>query len=397
MSAQRSLLWPAFALVAVWAVAFSVGPTADVHINDMGVYRGYADAIRAGQYPYVDFALEYPPLALLVFTAAGALGTDPGTYEFLLGALMLSAALIVLVLTADLAGERGWTAAWLVALSPLLTGAMMRTHFDIVVVVLVLAALVALLADRPIAGFAMLGAGTMVKLFPGLLAPVAAAWLVGRGRGKEALRGLAVFGAVVVLVSLPFLSRGYFDSYSFQLERPVQIESTPASVLFAVGGSHVTGTPFTPDRYKSNGLAGGAAGPVAAVFTVLMIGTLAAVTALAARRRDRCGLLLAAFAALLAFAALGKVLSPQFMVWLVPFAALAWVSGERLLAGLGAGAILLTQLEFPARYADLVLSDTTAIVLVAVRNAVLLAALSVALVRLAGPARSHPHASAVPP
>src|SRR2546421_7165310 len=147
VSAHRSLLGPAFALVAVWAIAFSVGPTADVHINDMGVYRGYADALRAGQYPYVDFALEYPPLALLVFAAAGALGTDPGTYEFLLGALMLAAALIVLVLTADLAGlppsrrdrglppsrrargQRGWTAAWLGALSPLLTGAIMRTHF----------------------------------------------------------------------------------------------------------------------------------------------------------------------------------------------------------------------------------------------------------------------------
>src|SRR2546421_11232729 len=83
VSAQRSLLWPAFALVAVWAIAFSVGPTADVHINDMGVYRGYADAIRAGQYPYLDFALEYPPLALLVFTAAGTLGTCTGPSAFL--------------------------------------------------------------------------------------------------------------------------------------------------------------------------------------------------------------------------------------------------------------------------------------------------------------------------
>jgi hypothetical protein len=81
----------------------------------------------------------------------------------------------------------------------------------------------------------------------------------------------------------------------------------------------------------------------------------------------------------------------------VPFAALAWVSGERLLAGLSAAAIVLTQLEFPARYADLVLSDTFAIVLIAVRNAVLLAALSVALMRLAGPARSHPRASAATP
>src|SRR5437764_8636418 len=92
-SGGRSLVWPAFALVAVWAIAFSVGPTADIHINDIGVYRGYADALRVGQYPYLDFALEYPPLSLIVFSAAGMLGTDPGTYEFVLGALMLCAAL----------------------------------------------------------------------------------------------------------------------------------------------------------------------------------------------------------------------------------------------------------------------------------------------------------------
>lgn len=393
----RSLFWPALALTAIWGVAFTVGPTSDIHINDIAIYRGYADAMRTGHYPYVDFALEYPPLSLVVFAAAGMFGTAADTYEFVLGALMLGAALIVLALTADLARDRRLTAAWLVAVSPLLTGAVVRTHFDVVAVVLMLAALVALLADRPLACFALLGVGAMVKLFPGLLVPVAAAWLIGAGRRREAVRGVAVFAAVVAVVSLPFASRGYLDAYTFQLDRPVQIESTPASVLFAVGDSHVTGYPYVPDRFKSNGLAGGAAGPMAAAFAVLLVATLAAITALAARRRDQRGLLLAAFAAVLAFAALGKVLSPQFMVWLVPFAALAWVWGERLLAALCAGAILLTQVEFPARYADLVAQDGLPIVLVGARNLLLLAALSLVLARLAAPARSSPLASAATP
>jgi hypothetical protein len=383
---RRSLLWPAIALVAVWAVALTVGPTSDIHYHDMNVYSGYADAMRAGRYPYVDFSLEYPPLALVVFAAAGVFGTDLMTYQVGLGALMLGATLGVLLLTARLAGERGWIAAWGVALSPVLTGAIVRTHFDMVAVAIMLAALVALLGDRPLLCFFLLGLGAMVKLFPGLLVLVAAAWLVGGGRRRDALRGVAVFAATVMLISLPFVSRGYVDSYSFQLERPVQIESTPASVLFASGDSYVTGFPYRPDRYKSNGLAGGAAGSVAAAFTVMLVVTLAVIVTLVARRRDKRGLLLAVFAALLAFMALGKVLSPQFIVWLLPFAALAWAWGERILAAVSALAVMLTQLEFPSHYLSLVLQHTPAIALVAVRNAVLLAALTLALVRLAAPA-----------
>ena len=55
-----------------------------------------------------------------------------------------------------------------------------------------------------------------------------------------------------------------------------------------------------------------------------------------------------------AFVALGKVLSPQFMIWLIPLVPL--VRGRRGFAagGLLAAALLLTQLWFPTRYWNLV-------------------------------------------
>ena len=53
-----------------------------------------------------------------------------------------------------------------------------------------------------------------------------------------------------------------------------------------------------------------------------------------------------------------------------------------------AGAIVLTQVEFPSRYFDLVARDPGVIALVAARDALVLAALSVCLARLAAPARS---------
>ena len=58
-------------------------------------------------------------------------------------------------------------------------------------------------------------------------------------------------------------------------------------------------------------------------------------------------------AALVAFVALGKVLSPQFLIWLAPVVPL--VGGLRGLRAsvLLAAALVLTQLWFPSRYWDL--------------------------------------------
>lgn len=393
------LLAPAAALAAVWAIALFHGPTSDVHITDVNVYRGYADALGAGREPYSGFAFEYPPLALVPMWLAGL--ADAGSYasyDVSFAVVMLVAALAVMLLTAALARERAVTAAWIVALSPLLTGAVVRTHFDLVPVALLLGALLALTRGRPTVGFALLGVGAMTKLFPALLVPVAAAWLIAAGRGPAAVRGAIAFVAVVAAISLPFFGSGYADAYRYQLERPVQIESTPASGLFALGGSRVTGTATVPDAHGSNGLEGGAADVVQGVFAALLAAALAFVVVLVARGPPgERTLLLGALAAVLAFAALGKVLSPQFLVWLVPFAALAWTWGERALALLLGGAVLLTQLEFPARYEELVDERTSVVLLVAARNATLLAALAITLARLAGPVRWRRLASAVTP
>ena len=82
--------------------------------------------------------------------------------------------------------------------------------------------------------------------------------------------------------------------------------------------------------------------------------------------------MLCGFAALLAFVTLGKVFSPQYVIWLAPFAALAWVWGQRAVALLVAAAIVLTHVEFPSRYFDLINVRTDVVLIVAARNVLLL-------------------------
>jgi hypothetical protein len=86
----------------------------------------------------------------------------------------------------------------------------------------------------------------------------------------------------------------------------------------------------------------------------------------------------AAAAAVSASVALGKVLSPQFLVWLIPLVPL--VAGRRGLvaAALLASALALTQLWFPSRYGDVVALEQVGWVVLA-RNLTLVALLAVTL------------------
>ena len=381
LAGRHALLWPALALVAVWALATTHGPFADITVNDLYVYGQYANLLADGNLPYLDFGFEYPPLAALPIWLAGVPGRAAATFETSFAVLMLVCALAGQQLAARLAGggdgrsREAVAVAWMLALAPVAIGAAVRTHFDPLPIAIALAALLALARERPQLGFLLLGVGTMTKLFPGLLAIVAIVWLVARGQRRAALRGAAIFVAVVLAISLPFAGQGYVDSFAFHLQRPVQIESTPASVLFALGGSDVTGTNRRPDRFKSNGLDGGRAGEVAACFAVALVLVLVAIVALAGRSPDPRQLVMCGFAALLAFVTLGKVFSPQYVIWLAPFAALAWVWGARAVALLTLGAIVLTHVEFPSRYFDLINVQTGVVLVVAARNALLLAAL----------------------
>ncbi|HYZ19226.1 MAG TPA: hypothetical protein VE615_06760, partial [Gaiellaceae bacterium] len=94
-------------------------------------------------------------------------------------------------------------------------------------------------------------------------------------------------------------------------------------------------------------------------------------------------LVLASAAALVAFIALGKVLSPQFLIWLLPVVPL--LGGRRGLyaSGLLAASLVLTQLWFPYRYWDLALRfDELASWLVVTRDAVLLGLLTLLVAAL---------------
>jgi uncharacterized membrane protein len=372
------------ALAATFALTFVPGPWSYDAVSDLPVYRFYGDAMTSGQLPYRDFGVEYPPLALPAFGLPALVGGDAGTFRLAFAAVMLVAFAAVVLLTGALAqrSEGNRLVALLgAAAAPLFVAALVRTRFDLLPVALTLGALLLLCRDRPRAAMFVLGLGVMTKGFPLAVAPVGLAWLAGAGRRRDALQGVAVLAATVAaLAAVAVLASpsGVWDTVSYHLDRPVQVESSPAVVLYAldVVGS---ASPVAVKGFGSDGLSDPVAGTISTGFAVLMLATIAAFAAGAARASDRRSLVLASLGAVAAFAALGKVLSPQFLIWVAPLVALALSWRLWGVAVTGIAALLLTKVEFPGNYLPLVQGDAGPKVLVAARDSLLLAAVVLTL------------------
>ena len=363
-------------LCATFAATFWTGPWADERVNDLFVYRTAAEPLLEGELPYRDVFLEYPPLAAAVLALPGLLGTGADEYRIAFGLLMLLLAAGVLLVTGRLAERTGGDprrAMLAVAAAPLVCGAMIRTHFDLLPVLLLVGALAFLVGCRTTGAFALLGLGVMAKGFPIVVAPVVLAWLAGRGERRAALRGATALGCVVAgvaAVAVAISPSGAWEALDYHLERPVQIESLPASVVLALDAAGV-GDAVSVSSHRSDGLDHPAADALTAVSFGAMLAALGALAWAAARTREVRGVVLASLGAVAAFATLGKVLSPQFLVWLVPLGALAFAWRLHALALAVAAAMALTLLEFPSRYFDVVAREPFPLVVVAVRNAVM--------------------------
>jgi hypothetical protein len=330
-------------------------------IVDTPVYQRFGDAVLDGRVPYRDFELEYPPAALPIFILPALVRGDDysSAFELLMWACAVAA---VVALGLALSGIRAsplrlFAAIGFLTLAPLALGSVVLSRYDLWPAALTIAALAALLGGRERLGLGVLGLATAAKLYPLVLLPLALVWIHRRRGTREPWIGLACFAAVVAACFVPFLilsPGGVVDSIGEQLGRPLQIESLGASFLLAAQQLGLYDATVR-NSHGSQNLAGSLPDALASMQTGLQAVAVVVVWALfAVRDRGREGLLLASAAAVTAFVAFGKVLSPQFLIWLLPLVpALAGAWGIAA-ASVLAAALVTTELWFPFRYWDVV-------------------------------------------
>jgi hypothetical protein len=326
-------------------------------LSDVPVYVHYSGLVRGGAVPYRDFRFEYPPAALPAMLLPAYMSWSYATsFAVLMGACGAGCiAAAASALRAVGAGAvRTWGGLLAIGVSPLLLGSLFPTRFDLWPTLLAVAALAAVVHERTVLSGVLLGLGFAAKLWPAVLLPLAIAHLWRkRGRGAGYVVA-AAFLAAAALCFIPFAviaPGGLHAMFSDQLGRPLQVESLGSAVLMA--GQQLGMRPFTTvTSHGAQALSGRGAGLAADLSTVVEIVAVLAVWTVFGVRRAANGeaVLLAAAAAVAALVAFDKVLSPQYLIWLVPFVPLVRGARGILAGGLLFLALGLTQTWFPWHY-----------------------------------------------
>jgi hypothetical protein len=319
--------------------------------------------VDRGLVPYRDFPVEYPPLAIPIFAIPTMIaGRHFSGYMEVFGlGMAICGVLAVGCSVALLAAQRVDTrrliaGVALIALSPLLLGAVLLSRYDLFPTMLTIAALAALYFGWERSGFVLLALGTVAKAYPAVILPIAAVY-VWRNRGaRQAIACLAIYTTVVLACFLPFLivaPHGIWWAIHGQETRPPQIESLGAALFLAAHqliGTHVS-VYFT---HSSDNIDGHPAMSVASVMSLLQLIALVSVWLLyAGGPATRQRLLTAAAAAVCAFIVFDRVLSPQYLIWLAPLVAV--LPGRRGAAAIVmlACAMCMTQIWYPLHFIEL--------------------------------------------
>jgi hypothetical protein len=341
-----------------------------------------------GEVPYRDFEVEYPPGALPVFAFPSLTTADEyrSWFEALMWACAVATvAFVALTLVAvGATRERTFAAVAFVGLAPLALGSVVLTRYDYWPTALVAASLAAFAFRRSKLGFGVLAVAVTAKIYPLVLLPLAFLLVRRRENMREAVAGLALFAGVIVLVAAPFFvldAGGLVESVKGQLERPLQIESLGSALLLA---AHQLGwyEATIVSGSGSQNIAGSLPDSVAIMQGVAQVAALLATWALfAVGARTRAAFLAASAASVVGFVAFAKVLSPQFLVWLIPLVPLVLGRIGVIAATVLAAALVTTQLWFPFRYWDVVaLGNATWLVLA--RDALLVVLFALLLVAI---------------
>ena len=283
-------------------------------------------------------------------------------------------------------GDRrdGLTVAWLFVLRRCWSARRVRTHFDPLPIAIALGGLLALARERRVLGFVLLGLGTMTKLFPGLLAVAALVWLRGaRGVARRRCAAAPSSRRSSLRSRCRCPARGTSTRFGFTSTGPCRSSRRRRACCSPSAAPRSPGTNLRPDRFKSNGLDGGHAGAVrGAVRRPARVG--AGGDRLRSRRGGRTRATWSSAASPRCWPSSRSARSSRRSTSSGWRRSPRWHGcGPHAVALLVAAAIVLTHVEFPSRCSSSSTAGRTSCLIVAARNALLLAALVVLAASLA--------------
>jgi Glycosyltransferase family 87 len=388
-SRSRAFGWLALALIVARIAAVPITLSQDEVYGPHGPLTGdlrrfhSITSFHHGD-PYRDFPVEYPPVMLGAIELLDSSTTHAATVATMWSQLALDLIVVALILW-------GWgrraALAYLIIGFPLVCYPFLYLRLDLLSVALAVAGLALVRRRQPRSGGAVLAVAAFSKLWPILLVP----GLVVRRSWRAVASFTALAGAGLVAWVAWVGTDGPVQVVSMRNATGWEIESTVGSIIRVTTHEIV--------HYNEGAFRVGHVREWAIVLCAVALGAaVVAACLLAARAPDPSALLdgTAALVAVGAFLVLTPLLSPQFAVWLVPFAAIAVAHGDRLIGRLTLVVVALSVVDFVLVDSYANTSAVAPQVVVLARNATLIALVVVCFVRLARQAGRLPAGAAAP-
>jgi hypothetical protein len=363
--------------------------------DDVELYYQYANRVLGGELPYRDFNIEYPPFSLPFFILPAIISNFFGAFSPVRYVLIFQAETFLLAVgtlvflwklmrilypTVNLNWRLGFFTASAVVFSLYIF-----RRFDVAAVFLVVVAFYFIYKRNPGWGGAFLGLAAAAKLYPAILLPIVLLYFWRNRTDKEfALRigvGFCFAGGITVLPFVITGLPGLLNFLKYHGERGVQIESIFASTIYLGKFFGLTNAATSVDHGSIN-FSSSWGGFLASAATLLTIGGLLFfyaylwwATRTNGRRLRIDWLLQAAAIATMWFIISNKVLSPQYLLWIMPFAVL-W-RGSKL--WLYFAALGLSFVAFPFMVLGAIALDWQPMVIIMVRNILLICLFSLLL------------------
>jgi hypothetical protein len=337
----------AFVIMALSSVCLLYTADTNMH-SDVRVYAAISGNLLIGKLPYRDVVVEYPPYAPPIFLLPRiflpASASDSGYMEAFMAVTLLADWMMKLILyfmfcrCSNVFHSLLPLLLYSVAI-PFL-GYFFLQRYDIWPALTCAVAIWLFCSSRVGWSGLVIAIGIGMKAYPVFLVPPLLVLAWRRGKDKETRR--FVYGLAGGI--LPILLMGFFVPWwrfaQFQSERGLQAESIYATLLWA--GRLLGWVQVNTVEVISRGAAGGwreVHGPLVSTmlpciqklfFVILLASTL--ISSMAANRcREFSPARLARILLLplLGFVAFNQILSPQYVVWLLPLAAIGSLDTPR--------------------------------------------------------------------
>lgn len=329
-------------------------PAMDARMQgDVNLYRAVANDLFDGKLPYRDCVVEYPPYAIPFFLLPRLFGDQNYLEGFVVLALIADWLIKFLLFGLGLRhlnGARSLLPLFVYCAAVPFMRYFFLQRYDVFPALICLAAVWLFCSRRFALSGLAIAAGVGVKLYPVVFVPALFVLAVRQGGGRRFLMGL-------VAGLLPLLPLGFIVPWwrfaEFHAARGLQVESLYASLLWL--GQWLGLTPatweYTQKWYEVVGPAATVILPWArAIFVVAVMFSTAFSVWMAAHNQEPSPAQLARclLVPLLGFVAFNQVLSPQYLIWLLPLAALTGLHGSHWPALAIVGATMLTPIIFPS-------------------------------------------------